>query len=75
MRAPASMWDEYRKWARRRKELEEALEELGRQEAFLLEELERVEEQVAYYGSLARDMKRALDPPKLSQLLRSLRKV
>jgi chromosome segregation ATPase len=69
------MWDEYRKWARRRRELEEALEELDREEAFLLEELERVEEQVAYYGSLAKEMKRALDPPKLSQLLRSLRKV
>jgi tetrahydromethanopterin S-methyltransferase subunit B len=69
------MWDDYRKWVQRRRELEEALAELDRQESFLLEELSRVEEQVAYYGSLARDMKRTLDPPKLSQLLRSLRKI
>lgn len=38
------------------------------------EELVRVEQQVVYYDSLARDMKKELGRPGLSGLLSSLRK-
>ncbi|MFQ5837629.1 MAG: hypothetical protein ACE5HJ_02460 [Thermoplasmata archaeon] len=70
-----TIWEEHRKWLHRKRELEEALEDVDREESFLLEELDRVEEQVAYYGSLTKEMKKTLDPPKLAHLLRSWRKV
>lgn len=40
----------------------------------LAEELEKVDQQIAYYESLTRDMKRELGRPGLSSLLSSLRK-
>lgn len=67
-------WGDLRAWLRRKHEVERALQELEEQEARLAEELEKVEEQAAYYDSLAKDMKRAVDPPKLSGLLRSWRR-
>lgn len=54
----------------------EALEELDRwreRAKLLREELRRVQRQVAYYEALLRDMKRAVRPPRLEDLLRSLR--
>ena len=68
------MWDDYRQLLRRRKDLHQAIEQLDDEEALLLEEMAQVDEQVAYYVSLTRDMKKALDPPGLGKLLRSLRK-
>ncbi|MFQ6013417.1 MAG: hypothetical protein ACE5LS_07215 [Thermoplasmata archaeon] len=70
----AGMWEDYRGLLRRRKGLHRAIEELDDEEALLLEEMVQVEGQIAYYTSLARDMKKALEPPRLGQLLRSLRK-
>ncbi|MCJ2555398.1 MAG: hypothetical protein LN410_04285 [Candidatus Thermoplasmatota archaeon] len=67
-------WDDYRQLLRRRKDLHQAIEDLDDEEALLLEEMDQVDGQVAYYVSLARDMKKALDPPGLGKLLRSLRK-
>lgn len=64
-------WQDYRQLTQRGRELEAALQELDREEAALREELDEVEEQLAYYDSLARDMKRALDPPRLEGLLRT----
>lgn len=69
-----SVWEEHRGLRRRRRELESELEALARREVALEEELERVEEQVAYYGSLTKEMKKTLDPPRLDGLLRSLRR-
>lgn len=66
------IWEDYRRWMQRKQELERALAELDREESLLLEELDRVEDQLAYYESLTREMKRTLDPPNLSRLLRSL---
>ncbi len=74
MEGTDALWEEHRSLRRRRRELEAQLERLAREEASLEEELERVEEQVAYYGSLAKEMKKALDPPRLDGLLRSLRR-
>lgn len=71
MRGQASMWEEHRKWIVLKRELEGDLEALEAEEGRILEELARVEEQIAYYGTLAKEMKRALDPPRLSGLLRS----
>lgn len=68
------IWEDHRTWLRLKRELEGKLEELDREEATLLDELSRVEEQVAYYGSLTKEMKRTLDPPKLNKLLRSWRR-
>ncbi len=75
MATDSSIWEEQRRWLRMKRELEKELEDLGREETSLMEELSRVEEQVAYYGSLVGDMKKAVDPPKLGRLLRSLRRL
>ncbi|MFQ5919101.1 MAG: hypothetical protein ACE5I4_03520 [Thermoplasmata archaeon] len=68
------IWDDYRQLLRRRKDLHHAIEDLDDEEALLLEEMVQVDGQIAYYTSLARDMKRALDPPRLKKLLRSLKR-
>lgn len=69
------MWDDHRLLLRRRKDLHRAIEDLDDEEALLLEEMAEVEGQIAYYTSLTRDMKKALEPPRLGTLLRSLKKV
>lgn len=58
-------------WHTREQQLLDALRDLDEEGARLEAELERVGRQVAYYESLARDMKRELGPPKLSTLLTS----
>lgn len=68
------MWEDYRRLLGRSRELRSSLRELEAQEEGLLEELEEVEDQLTYYDSLARDMKRAMDPPSLGSLLRTLRR-
>lgn len=68
------MWEDYRNLVRRRKDLHRAIEDLDDEEALLLGEMVQVEEQIAYYGSLTKDMKKALEPPRLGQLLRSLKR-
>lgn len=46
------------KWRRRRQELKE--------------ELEKVDRQVSYYESLAREMKRDVKPPRVADMLKAL---
>ncbi len=65
------VWDDYRQLLRRRKNLHHTIEDLDDEEALLLGEMAQVDGQVAYYTSLTRDMKKALDPPDLRKLLRS----
>ncbi|MEE8198489.1 MAG: hypothetical protein V3R48_02120 [Thermoplasmata archaeon] len=65
------VWDDYRQLLRRRKNLHHTIEDLDDEEALLLGEMAQVDGQVAYYTSLTRDMKKALDPPGLRKLLRS----
>ena len=62
---------ELEQWRLRERNLLEALQDLDEEEARLQTELDRVDRQVAYYESLARDMKKELGPPKLSTLLTS----
>lgn len=54
-------------------ELHLLIREAEEEEARLIEELAKVDAQAGYYESLAGDMKRDLQPPSLSRLLRSMR--
>jgi len=63
--------EDLNRWSRRERQLLDALEDLDEQETRLRGELEQVDRQIAYYESLARDMKRELEPVKLSTLLTS----
>ncbi|MEE9237866.1 MAG: hypothetical protein V3U52_08790 [Thermoplasmata archaeon] len=74
MAGDSSIWEERRKWLNLKRKLESDLKGLERQKSFLMEELDSIDDQVAYYALLTREMKKTLDPPKLSHLLRSLRK-
>ena len=56
----------------RMREVEAALREAAAEEARIAAELAKVDEQALYYDSLAGDMKRDLQPPKLAGLIRSL---
>lgn len=59
---------------RHQRRLEAALRDLEEAERRLLDELEKVNRQVAYYDSLAQDMKKEYEPSSLSKVLSSLRK-
>jgi hypothetical protein len=50
------------------------LDEVDVERRRIAAELEKVEQQIVYYDSLTRDMKRELRRPGLSSLLSSLRK-
>ncbi|MFQ6106294.1 MAG: hypothetical protein ACE5QF_01710 [Thermoplasmata archaeon] len=69
-----ALQQEYERWRFRRKELEEELRRLSEEEDDILKELARVEGQISYYDSLESDMKKELEPPRLSDLLSSLKK-
>ena len=62
------------RWRRRILEIERLLLETESEEARLLDELAKVEEQAGYYDSLAGEMKRDLQPPSLGGMMRSLRR-
>ena len=57
----------------RAREVEAALRDAEGEEVRLSEELAKVDEQAGYYDSLAGDMKKDVQPPSLSGLIRSLR--
>lgn len=65
---------EFDRWQRRERSLLLALEQVDDERTRLDVELDRVEQQVTYYDSLTRDMKKELRRPGLSSLLSSLRK-
>lgn len=62
------------RWRRREQRLVAILDKIEDERRRLAEELTRVDEQVAYYDSLTREMKRELGRPGLSSFLSSLRK-
>lgn len=68
----STLQSEIHRWREREHSTLVDLEEVKVEEKALLRELQKVEEQVAYYDSLERGMKRELEPPQLKQLLRSL---
>ncbi len=65
---------EFERWRQRERRLLEAMKEVEGERRRLDAELSKVDQQVAYYDSLTRDMKRELGRPGLSSLLSSLRK-
>lgn len=65
---------EFERWRQRERRILEALREVDGERRRLDEELAKVAQQVSYYDSLARDMKRELGGPGLSSLLSSLRR-
>jgi len=65
---------EFSRWRGRERRLLDALEQVEDESRRLTEELAKVEQQIAYYDSLARDMKRELGPSGLSSLLSSFRR-
>lgn len=69
----AAASDELGRLRLRVREVETALREAETEEARISEELAKVDAQAGYYDSLAGDMKRDLQPPSLSGLIRSLR--
>ena len=62
---------EFDRWRFRERQLLDTIRDLDEEETRLQTELTRVDEQVAYYENLERDMKGAVRPPKLSSLLTS----
>jgi len=65
---------EFDRWRQREQRLLDAMRAVDEERRRLDEELAKVEQQVTYYDSLTRDMKRELGRPGLSSLLSSLRK-
>jgi hypothetical protein len=65
---------EFDRWRQREERLLHAIRAVDNERRRVGEELVKVEQQVAYYDSLARDMKKRLGRPGLSSLLSSLRK-
>lgn len=61
-------------WKERQVHVEKELSETEEEERNIRAELARVQEQIAYYESLQSDMKKELEPPKLSGMLSSLKK-
>lgn len=65
---------EFERWRGRERRVLDALQQVDEESQRLQDELGKVEQQIAYYDSLTRDMKRELGRPGLSSLLASLRK-
>lgn len=62
---------EFARWRFRERQLLDTIRDLDDEETRLHAELARVDHQVSYYENLARDMKGAIRPAKLSSLLTS----
>jgi chromosome segregation ATPase len=71
---PQATQREIERWRQRERRLIEALQSVEDERHRLDDELLKVEQQVAYYDSLTREMKRELGRPGLSSLLSSLRR-
>ena len=69
-----SIQQEFERWRGRERRLLEALAQVDEESRRLTDELLKVEQQIAYYDSLTRDMKREFGRPSLSGLLSSLRR-
>lgn len=65
---------EFDRWRGRENRILDALSQVDEERRRVTEELEKVDQQISYYDSLTRDMKRELGRPGLSSLLSSLRK-
>ena len=71
---PQATQREIERWRQRERRLLEALQSVDDERHRLDDELLKVDQQVAYYDSLTREMKRELGRPGLSSLLSSFRR-
>jgi len=71
---PQATEREIERWRQRERRLRDALQTVDDERHRLDDELLKVEQQVTYYDSLTREMKRELGRPGLSSLLSSLRR-
>ncbi|HLB67224.1 MAG TPA: hypothetical protein VJN63_01915 [Thermoplasmata archaeon] len=62
------------RWRQRERRILDALHTVDDERRRLADELLKVEQQISYYDSLTREMKRELGRPGLSSLLSSLRR-
>lgn len=62
------------RWRDKESILNVQLREISEEETRLLKEIQKVDQQLAYYDSLEKDMKKELEPPRMSSFLRSLKK-
>jgi chromosome segregation ATPase len=69
-----SLQKELDRWRRRERRLLTALEQVEEERRRLELDMDRVEQQVAYYDNLTREMKKELRQPGISSLLSSLRR-
>jgi len=69
-----AMEREVDRWRQRERRILDALQTVDDERHRLDEELLKVDQQVTYYDSLTRDMKRELGRPGLSSLLSSFRR-
>ena len=65
---------EIERWRQRERRLLDALDHVDEERQRLESELAKVAQQVVYYDSLTREMKRELGRPGLSSLMSSLRR-
>jgi len=73
-RAMEATRKEAARWRLRERRLLDALKNVEEERRRLDDELVKIEQQLTYYDSLTRDMKRELGRPGLSSLLSSLRR-
>jgi hypothetical protein len=65
--------EERKKWIERRENLRARMESMSRQERKnYKEELDRLDQQIAYYDALIRDMKKDVSPGDLNGLMQDL---
>jgi hypothetical protein len=74
LNSPRATEREIERWRQRERRILDALQSLEDERRRMDDELLKVDQQVAYYDSLTRDMKRELGRPGLSSLLSSLRR-
>ena len=56
----------------KRRRLEEELKRLDEDEKAVLKEMDIVDEQIEYYRSLIKDMKKAISPPLFTRLMNAI---
>lgn len=66
------MLQERDKWQARKRDIEDKIVELDEEEKRLRGELGKMMEQVEYYNSLTKDMKRELQPSSVSSMLKTI---
>ena len=64
--------EECERWKKEEIKLQEYLKQLVEDEERVLQEIEKVRQQVVYYKALTKDMKKEIKPPTISNLMESL---